>query len=333
MPARAAASAVSGTALASDMFAAVRPVLDEIESCIALELGEGGGLVGALGTHLLGGGKRLRPALVVQAGLAAGGEAQRLVPVAAACEIIHMATLVHDDLIDDADRRRGVPTVHVKWGVPTSVLLGDRLFAKGFSMLAATGDPIVVRLMSEVVSQTCAGEIEEIEAQWDAETTVEAYYRRIRAKTGVFITECCRMGAVVAGAAPAVEQALAAYGEAVGDCFQLVDDLLDLTASESVLGKPTGSDLRAGVFTLPVLLALRGPRGADLRRLLAARPLGDPAVAQIVELLGSTGTLREAAGTAVGLARRAQEALASLPDSPQRRALWALAAELSHRVA
>lgn len=332
LPSRVATAAASPGLQASDMFSSVRPALGAVDEWIRRQLGHESALVGELGTHLLGGGKRLRPALVLLSGMAVGADAERLVPVAAACEIIHMATLVHDDLIDESDRRRGIPTVHVKWGVPMSVLIGDHLFAKGFSTLAAFGDPTVVRLMSEVVSRTCAGEIEEIQSQWDLDATSEGYFRRVYAKTGFFIAECCRMGAVVAGAAPEVEEALATYGREVGDCFQVVDDLLDLTASETVLGKPTGSDLRSGVFTLPVLRAMGGEHGPAIRRILADRPVGDAGVAAVVELLRGSGVLEEAAAHAVGMARRGQAALAVLPESPQRQALLALADELTHRV-
>ncbi len=332
MPSRVATAAVSAGRQVSDMFGSVRSALGAVDEWIARQLGHESTLVGELGTHLLGGGKRLRPALVLLSGMVAGAEAERLVPVAAACEIIHMATLVHDDLIDESDRRRGLPTVHVKWGVPMSVLIGDHLFAKGFSTLAAFGDPTIVRLMSEVVSRTCAGEIEEIQAQWDLDASAEAYFRRVHAKTGFFIAECCRMGAVIARAAPEAEEALATYGREVGDCFQVVDDLLDLTASEMVLGKPTGSDLRAGVFTLPVLRAMSGAHGSEIRRILSGRPLSDAAVAAVVGLLRDSGALEEAAAHAVSMARRAQGALRVLPDSPQRQALFGLADELTHRV-
>ncbi len=315
-----------------DLFAPVRESLHAVDACIRHELRHDSRLVGDLATHLLGGGKRLRPALVLLAGGVVGADPERLVPVAAACEIIHMATLVHDDLIDASDRRRGVPTVHAKWGVPSSVLIGDHLFAKGFSILAEFGDPVVVRLMSGVVSRTCTGEIEEIASQWDLDATVAQYLARVHAKTGFFIAECCRMGAVVGGAAPEVREALATYGREVGDCFQVVDDLLDLTASPAVLGKPTGSDLRAGVFTLAVLQTLGGPYGKDLRQRLSERPLRDGDVAEIAALLRRSGALAEVAALALTMAGRAQGALALLPESPHRLALAALAQELTHRV-
>ncbi len=316
----------------TDPFQAVRPLLLRVEEGLRDALATGGSQVSELATHLLAGGKRLRPALVVLSGNAVGAKEDALVPAAIACEIIHMATLVHDDLIDASDRRRGVPTVHAKWGVPMSVLIGDHLFARGFSILSAHGDPRLVRVMSDVVSVTCAGEIDEIQAQWDPEVTVEGYRRRVHGKTGYFIAECCRMGALAGQAPVEWTSALGAYGASVGDCFQIVDDLLDLTATAEALGKPTGSDLRAGVYTLPVAWALGGPDGPALRRLLARRPVGDDTVDQVRALLERSGALEYAAGQALALVEQAVASLRVLPAGPAREALAELAVELAHRV-
>jgi len=327
------ATAPAQAVTAPDPFAPVRRGLAEVEDLLRETLGHEVGIVGELGAHLLGGGKRLRPALVLLSGAAVGTAAERLVPVAVACELTHMATLVHDDLVDASDRRRGLPTVHAKWGVPMSVLVGDHLFARGFAILAAEGDPAVVRVMSDVVSETCTGEIDEVAAQWDLDQiTMEDYRRRVRAKTGYFIAECCRLGALVGRAPTPWTEALLAYGREVGDCFQIVDDLLDLTASADVLGKPAGSDLRSGVYTLPVVWALRGAHGSDLRRLLQQRPVGDGTVTGVRDLLERSGALRHAAEVAGAMARRAQAALGALPDSQHRAALHALAEGLARRV-
>jgi heptaprenyl diphosphate synthase len=314
-----------------DLFAPIRAELLAVEERLRRELGEEGALVGELGTHLLSGGKRLRPALVLLSGSLVGVPAEALVPVASACEIVHMATLVHDDLIDDSDLRRGLPTVHAKWGLPMSVLIGDHLFAKAFSLLAAQGDPEVVRVLSDVVARTCVGEIEEVQAQWDLDGSLEDYHRRVRGKTGYFIAECCRLGAIVGRAPQKWMDALGAYGREVGDCFQIVDDVLDLTASAEELGKPTGSDLRSGVYTMPILWALRTRDGPELRRLLAERPLPDSAVAAVREVLHRSGALRHSLEIATAMARRAQAALEALPERPARAVLWSLAEELAHR--
>lgn len=327
------AAAASLRAGPRDPFDPVRPSLDAVDAFIERELSQHSLLVGEMGKHLLTGGKRLRPALVLLCGGMFGADAAAMVPVAAACEIIHMATLVHDDLIDCCEVRRGVPAVHVKWGTSASVLVGDHLFAKGFSILAGHGDPEVVRCMSDVVSRTCAGEIDQLRSLWDLDVSEAAYLERIYSKTGHFIAGCCRMGALLGHARQSEADALAEYGAAVGTCFQLVDDLLDLTASERVLGKPTGSDLRTGVFTLPVVWALAGPHGRDLRALLRRRPFGDEQVEAVRDLLRGSGALDYAASAARAMARRAQECLAGLPGVVHRDVLHALAEELAHRVA
>jgi heptaprenyl diphosphate synthase len=328
------AAAARAEAGVRDPFAPVRPSLDAVEAYIERGLSESGLALGEMGKHLLlSGGKRLRPALVLLCGGLFGGDTERMVPVAAACEIIHMATLVHDDLIDCSEVRRGVPSVHAKWGAPASVLVGDHLFAKGFSILAAQGDPAIVRLMSDVVSRTCAGEIEQLRSLWRLDITEATYLERVYAKTGYFIEECCRMGALLGRASPSQTAAVAGYGAEVGTCFQLVDDLLDLTASERVLGKPTGSDLRTGVFTLPVVWALSGPYGGDLRALLERRPFGDEQVRAVREVLRVSGALDYAARAALAMARRAQGNLEGLPGSVHRDVLYALAEDLAHRVA
>ena len=325
-------AATASTETLVDPFAAVRPGLLRVDEALRAAMAGSGAFVEELGTYLLAGGKRLRPALVLLSGEMAGAATQDLIPVATACEIIHMATLVHDDLIDASDRRRGKPTMHAKWGLAESVLMGDHLFARGFSLLAGTGDPRVVRVMSDVVARTCSGEIDEVAAQWDLDVTLDGYRARVHGKTGFFIAECCRLGAIVGNAPAEWLEALSQYGAAVGDCFQIVDDLLDLTASPEVLGKPTGSDLRAGVYTLPVVWTLAGKRGDDLRSLLARRPVDDKVVAEVLRVLEVSGALTYAAREATKLAQRAQTALTALPPSPQVETLAALAQALVHRV-
>jgi len=318
---------------AEDYFAPVRAGLLQVDEEIRRHLATDDPLLHDVSTHLLdGGGKRLRPALVLLAGQACGAPAESLAPEGAAVEIIHMATLVHDDMVDEATVRRGVPTIHAKWGSAVSVLMGDYLFAKGFSILASRGDNRVVRIMSDVVFRMCAGEIRELVEQWDTSLDEAAYLSRVDAKTAYFIAESCRLGAVVGGAPEQVEEALGAYGGAVGLCYQIVDDVLDLVSSPEVLGKPSGSDLRAGVLTLPVLYALeQSPEREILRRTIASRHIGDEDVALCRGILERCGAIEYAQERASALAREAQEALEVLPPSPARTALFGLAEYLIGR--
>jgi heptaprenyl diphosphate synthase len=316
------------------LFLGVREDLARVEETIALALQADGPLTGEVAMHLLqGGGKRLRPALVLLAGAAAGGETAALIPVAAASEIIHMATLVHDDMVDGSELRRGVPTVHAKWGEAAGVLIGDYLFASGFSMLAATGNNRVVRAMSDVVSRMCAGEMRELAEQWQA-CDEDAYLQRIDAKTAYFIAECCRMGGIAAGAPARLEEALAGYGSAVGLSFQITDDLLDLTGTVAAMGKPAGADLRAGVVTLPVIHALHhAPEADEILSILASRRVDDGDVERVRDIAERAGSVVYARQRSAQLAREAQSHLAVLPPSRGRDTLAALAAYLVERSA
>jgi heptaprenyl diphosphate synthase len=317
-----------------DPFRPVRAALERVEAAIRGHLSTDDRMLQDVSTHLRdGGGKRLRPALVLLSGRAAGAPAEALCEVASAVEIIHMATLVHDDMVDGAAVRRGVPTVHAKWGQDVSVLLGDYLFAKGFGILSSQGNNRVVRIMSDVVFRMCAGEIRELVEQWDAGLGEAAYFSRVEAKTAYFIAECCRLGAVVAGAPQPVEESLALYGAAVGLSFQIIDDVLDLVASPETLGKPAGADLRAGVVTLPVLYALdHSPDAASLRSVLESRRVGDAEVALARNLIQRCGAVEYAYRRAAELAREAQVALeAAVDPSPARAALAGLAQHLIGR--
>ena len=312
----------------------VREDLLRVDEAIAVALQAVGPLTGEVAVHLLqAGGKRLRPALVLMAGGCAGADPAALIPVAAAAEIVHMATLVHDDMVDGSGLRRGTPTVHAKWGEATGVLAGDYLFARGFTMLAETGNNRVVRIMADVVSRMCAGEIRELSEQWQA-CDEAAYLDRIDAKTAYFIAECCRLGAVAAGAPARVEEALAAYGSAVGLSFQITDDLLDLTGSAEALGKPAGADLRAGVVTLPVIHALHhAPEADEILSMLAARRVDDDEVERVRDIAERAGSVSYARTRAVELAREAQARLVGLPASVARDTLSSLAAYLVERSA
>lgn len=316
------------------LFLGVRDDLARVEEAIAHALRADGPLTAEVAMHLLqGGGKRLRPALVLLAGGAAGAEAPALIPVAAAAEIVHMATLVHDDIVDGAEVRRGVPAIHAKWGEAFGVLVGDYLFARGFTMLAVTGNNRVVRIMSDVVSRMCAGEMRELADQWQPADEA-TYLGRIDAKTGYFIAECCRLGAVAAGAPTRQEEALAAFGAAVGLAFQITDDLLDLTGSAATLGKPAGADLRAGIVTLPVIHALRhAPEADEILAMLRRREVDDEDVERVREIAERAGSVAYARSRSVRLAREAQARLEALPVSSGRDTLAALAAYLVERSA
>jgi heptaprenyl diphosphate synthase len=205
------------------------------------------------------GGKRLRPALVVCAATAIGGRnavSERVIDAAAAVELLHLASLYHDDVLDAAALRRGRPSANALWGNHAAVLGGDVLLAHAYRVAAELGAPELRRVAHTLVA-LCSGQVAESAAQFDAERKLADYDASIRAKTAALLATSCWLGAWCAGASPQAADALACFGTELGVAFQIVDDVLDLYGQGLQLGKPAGSDLREGVFTLPVLLALQ----------------------------------------------------------------------------
>jgi heptaprenyl diphosphate synthase len=283
-----------------DIFAAIADDLRQVEGAIEAALATPDEMLAEVSTHLLrAGGKRIRPALVLLTSKFPGASFDRVVPVAVAAELIHMATLVHDDVVDKAMVRRGLPTVNAKWSNQVSVLTGDYLFAKAFSILAQTGKPRVLQIMADVVFEMSRGEIAQIASYFDAEQTEEQYYERIAQKTGYLIAECCRLGAVVAGAEEPQVQALYNYGMGVGLSFQIADDLLDYHGSAGKVGKPVCGDLKTGILTLPVIHALKhSEHTQELRDIIATHAISDADIIRVKEILEEAGSFAYARGKA-----------------------------------
>ncbi len=265
-------------------------------------------------------GKRLRPALVLLAGQF--GDAHRLSPqlldVATAVEMIHMATLVHDDIIDDADLRRGLPAVRSRFSNPVAVLAGDFLFARAFQLFSGTERPEIVSMAAEVVYVMSTGEISQHLDQGRI-ASEEAYWRRIEAKTGYFLETCCRLGATASHAENRIQDALGRYGHHIGLAYQVIDDLLDWLADPATLGKAVGEDLVAGIYTLPIIHALENPEyGPQLREYLEP---GNLAVESVREQLIASGAIDYCRQRADDHLAAARQALEGIPEGPEREAL------------
>jgi geranylgeranyl pyrophosphate synthase len=262
------------------------------------------------------GGKRLRPLLVL---LAAGddvhaGEAdERLVRAAVAVELIHSASLVHDDVLDAAPLRRGAPTVVAEAGRTVATATGDLLFSRAFAELAAGGELDDVRALSEAASALAAGELLQRDDAWNARVPLDRYLHRCMLKTGSLFEAACRLGALAAGRAPTIVDALARFGARIGLAFQLLDDVLDVSGPASRTGKARGTDLLDGTVTLPLILAReRDPRLAALD----LRALDRPAEAEaICDRIAATGALAAAKQRALAVV---EEARAELPPLPPR---------------
>lgn len=266
-------------------------------------------------------GKRLRPALVLLAGGVAEPDRRSLdlVDVATAVEMIHMATLVHDDIIDKAEVRRGQSAVRSRFSDPVAVLSGDFLFARAFQILASTTRPELLDMAAEVVYVMSTGEISQHLDQGRI-ASEEAYWRRIEAKTGFFLETCCRLGGTATYASNEVRDALGRYGHHIGLAYQVIDDLLDWVADPSVLGKAVGEDLALGVYTLPIIHALEHPGwGDELRQVLAHDELGG--LDAVRRILHSSGAIDYCRGRAQEHVQKAQRALDSLPLGAEREEL------------
>jgi heptaprenyl diphosphate synthase len=273
-------------------------------------------LVAEASTHLIkAGGKRLRPALVMISSRA-GDAGRRATDLAAtAIELVHLATLYHDDVIDETETRRGVPTAHAKWGTDVAVLAGDYLFARG-SALGADAGGEVPGILARAISEVCEGQIAETEAAGDPLRPVDEFLETIGKKTGALFRASCDLGAATSGASAEQRAALVSFGAHLGLAFQMVDDLLDLTGDPKVTGKSPGTDLREGVYTLPVLLACRREPALAARLLKGRRSLGD-----VLPVLEASGALSEAVARALCEAEAAEADLARLPGSEWRDAL------------
>jgi heptaprenyl diphosphate synthase len=276
-------------------------------------------LVAEASTHLIkAGGKRLRPALVMVCSRA-GEPGRRATDLAAtAIELVHLATLYHDDVIDETETRRGVPTAHAKWGTDVAVLAGDYLFASG-SALGADAGGEVPGILARAIAEVCEGQIAETESAGDPLRPIADFLDTIGKKTGALFRASCDLGAATSGASAAHRRALVDFGSHLGLAFQMVDDLLDLTGDPKTTGKTPGTDLREGVYTLPVLLACRADAG------LAARLRGgERSLDEVLPVLEATGAVAEALARARGEAAAAAGALSALPETPWKETLQAV---------
>jgi len=285
-------------------------------------------LVGEIGKYIQqGGGKRIRPALLLLACRVCGYRGERAILLAAVVEFIHTATLLHDDIIDEATTRRGRRSVNSRWGNDVTVLLGDFLYAKSMAMALSQDNLRILRLLSDVTLRMIEGEILEIERDADLKVAEEDHLDIIKRKTADLFSACTRIAALLADAPDERERALAGYGLNLGICFQMVDDLLDFTADEKVLGKPVANDLREGKLTLPAIFMVRraGARGAEVvSRVLEDRGFDRVSREEVVRLARECGALDEARALAEDYAEKARRDLMAFDRSPYREALSVL---------
>jgi heptaprenyl diphosphate synthase len=272
------------------------------------------------------GGKRIRPALVLLAAKCGRYDLDRLTPAAIAVELTHAATLVHDDVIDRAQVRRGRPTVAAQLGDEPAIVVGDFYFAKAYEQAAFTDSPEVVAILARAVMEICAGEVRQQAIRYRYDTDVEEYMRRIEAKTATLLAACCDIGAILGGIDGGRRSALRAYGRLLGLAFQIADDVLDYEGSEDEIGKPIGHDIAEGFATLPLMLAMSDASIAGkLNRLLnAGRALGADESQEVVDLVRESQGPQLALDRARELSSAACKELELLGDGEAAGALAAL---------
>ena len=277
--------------------------------------------------YLLGsGGKRLRPALVLLSSKFYPADAEKVASLAAAVETLHTATLVHDDLIDNAFLRRGNPTLNTLWNSAATVLTGDYLFARAAAFAAETESLGAVSIFAQTLMTICNGELNQIFGSDERQLTREYYYKRIYSKTASLFAASAEAGALLGEAPQAEAQALRDYGYNLGMAFQIVDDILDFVGNEGDLGKPIGSDLRQGIITLPTIYFLEAHLGGEtVTRVLSSRDGGDDEVRAAVEMIKESGAIESSTAEAKSFAARSRDALSILPHNDYRQAMLDLA--------
>ncbi len=315
-------------ALADDMDAVNALIRDRMASEHAPRIPE-------VTAHLVeAGGKRLRPMLTLAAARLLGGQGEKAVKLAATVEFIHTATLLHDDVVDESEKRRGRPTANLLWDNKSSVLVGDYLFARSFQLMTECDSLAIMAVLANASAVIAEGEVLQLTAAQNMGTTAETYLQVIRGKTAALFSAATEVGGMVAGGSPAQVDALRAYGDALGIAFQMADDLLDYGGT-SAIGKNTGDDFREGKLTLPVILAIAAAdteERAFWERVIERRDQREGDLDQALALMARHGTLEATRAAANDWAARARAALEALPDHPLRGMLSDLAAYVVARL-
>lgn len=293
------------------------PYIEAIESEIYNSLMDSKGAIRDMCNHILGaGGKRIRPLLVLYSGLIFSEPTPELLLAAAAAELIHMASLVHDDIIDESPLRRNKPSINKVWGNHFAVLCGDYLFAKAFSILSSNRLIKSLDYMVEAIQSMCYGEIFQAGDRFREDVDIDTYYDRIAKKTAIFLDCCCKSGAAVCGASEKQIQTLGEYGLNLGLAFQIIDDILDFCGDAGMMGKPKGEDLRQGNITLPLVLLLKNDKYCIwIKDIIRKRDFSPQVINEIVNVLNSSGIIDESFNTMVSHIGKAKHCLGLLPES------------------
>jgi heptaprenyl diphosphate synthase len=320
---------MSEAATLSRLFSSIDEDISEVDRLFASHATSGLDVLNTAAAHALSSpGKRMRTALTLLSGKMLKYRRDKLLLVAVALEMVHLSTLIHDDVIDDAATRRGIPTVNQRYGDKIALLLGDYFFAKTAALIAEVEDFRIDRLFARTVEQVCEGSIIELMSAHQFDLSVETYLERIRRKTACLISACCCGGATVGNGTGDQIAQLEQYGNYLGMAFQIVDDVLDYAGDAAVTGKPVGNDLLQGLVTLPLIYAIEADsngRGEQIARLVAAPDGQRGEVADVVRWVNQGTAIERTLELARDYAARARAALDTFPMSHERAVLEELA--------
>ncbi len=317
----------------SSVLALVAADMAEVDRVIADRLDSGVPLVGEVARSIISaGGKRLRPVLLLLSCGALGYTGDQRHNLAAVVEFIHTATLLHDDVVDASTLRRGRPTANERFGNPASVLVGDFLYSRAFQMMVDADSMRVMQVLADATNVIAEGEVLQLMNMHDASLDEEGYLRVIRSKTAKLFEASARLGAILARQEPAIEEACATYGQALGTAFQVIDDVLDYAGNTAEMGKNLGDDLREGKATLPLILAMQRGNAQQAATVRSAIETGSiDQLDEIAAIVRATGALEATRSAAAAEAQRAIDAAMRLPANAHREAMVTLAAQLLAR--
>jgi len=319
-------STTNDTARLNRLFANIQADLDQVDATFQERATSGLDILNSASMHVLGApGKRLRTALTLLSGKLHEYRLDKLLPLSVAFEMVHLATLIHDDIVDNASTRRGHPTVNALWGNNIAILLGDYYFAKTAGLIADINDNRIDRLFSETVAIVCEGTIMELMGAGRIDLTFENYYDKITHKTACLIAACSKGGAIISGASDDQIANLYEYGINLGIAFQIIDDILDYTEDQTKIGKPAGNDLRQGMVTLPLIYALQEqPRNGhyqQVHQLLNGAKQKEEDILAVVNWVARGNGVERSFSDACYYADKARAALYHSPASSDREVL------------
>lgn len=311
------------TATLSRLFAGIQNELEIVDQTFQKRATSGLDILNSASMHALASpGKRLRTAITLLSGKLNQYRFDKLLLLSVAFELVHLATLIHDDIVDEAPTRRGNPTVNALWGDKIAILLGDYYFAKTAGLIADIEDHRIDHLFSDTVATVCEGTIMEIMTAGRIDLTLDAYYEKTEHKTACLIAACCKGGAIISKASDAEVELLNQYGLHLGVAFQIIDDILDYTEDQSTIGKPAGNDLRQGMVTLPLIYALQEqPQNGQyqkVQQILNGAPHTEEEIRSVVDWVANGHGVKQAQLEANAQASKAREALYHFPPSPDR---------------